>query len=330
MGIGHAPDPQDSPRVDIVLAGDRRALLGLAVAVRSALEHAAAVVNVHVIAVGLLEAEKEKLRHSWEHPNCGLVRFAEVDPSRLRPFRSTGYLKSKTAYARYFIPELFPDLERCIYLDADLLVFRDLAEAWRMDLGGRLAAAVRDISVRVKDPDLPLDTDVAERLGLREPRNYFNSGFLVMDLDAWRREGTAAKLAGISIARFDDLHAQDQDALNAILEDRVLLLDADWNRSQYEKPAPLDGHVVHLLGPVKPWHARYKAKFRDSYYKDAIFATCMQVLDRTEFRNWRPWDVCGLGRLREYIDHKTPTGDMIVGKLRRMWARGRRRMARSL
>ena len=141
--------------INVALCGDRRVLLGMAVTVRSALENATGQLNVHVIGAGLRDADKAKLRRSWEHPNCGQINCAEIPSEKIRSFRSTAYLKSKVAYARYFIGEIFPNLKRCIYLDTDLLIFRDLTEAFQLDLGDNIAAAVLDISTR-KKPVIPL------------------------------------------------------------------------------------------------------------------------------------------------------------------------------
>src|ERR1035438_839440 len=105
--------------VDIVLSADRLVLPGLAVTVRSALENVSSRLNIHVISSGLRESDKEKLRRSWDHPYCEIVVFVEIGKEylkHLQSFRSTAYLKSKTAYARYFISDIFPQLDRCIYL----------------------------------------------------------------------------------------------------------------------------------------------------------------------------------------------------------------------
>jgi lipopolysaccharide biosynthesis glycosyltransferase len=303
--------------VDIVLSTDRLVLPGLAVTVRSALENTTSQLNIHVISVGLRESDQEKLRQSWDHPYCGTVEFVDIGKKYLRhlqSFRSTAYLKSKATYARYFISDIFPHLDRCIYLDVDLLVLRDLTEAFEMDLGGNIAAAVRDISIRFQDENPALKL----RLGLRDEMNYFNGGFMVMELNAWHRERLANELVKLSIERADDFHSQDQDALNVVLEDRTRLMDVSWNTMQYEKPMPLAGNVVHLIGTVKPWHIRYKAKFCEAYYEDVIFKTFISVLGRTEFRDWDPWNVWGLGALKEWVFQQMPTRDMVIGKVRRL------------
>lgn len=300
--------------IDVVLCGDRGVLFGFAVTVRSALEHAKRPLRVNLITAGLDAEEQERLRASWVHQNCADVRFAEIPLAALKEFRSTGYLKSKFAYARYFIDEAFPDIRRCIYLDADLLVLRDLSEAYDFDLGSNFAAAVRDVGVRRGSPP----PDLSSRLGLREPNNYFNSGFLVIDLDAFRNHEIRNQLVTLSIAKFDDLHAQDQDALNVVLEDHVLLVDEGWNVSQYEKPFPLEGRIVHLIGTWKPWHSRYKKLFGERYYEEVIYAAFFSILDRTQFQNWRPTDFYGFGGLLEQARHAVPTADMVLGKVRRL------------
>ncbi len=275
--------------IDIALCGDRRILPGMAVTVRSALENASCKMNVHIIADGLTRKDKENLVNSWDHANCGAVEFFELSPEKLRGFRATLYLKSKAAYARFYIPEAFPNLKRCVYLDGDIIVLRDLAE---------LLAPLRD------------------RLGLRDERNYFNSGVMYFDCERWRAEHLTESLIDLSRTRTDILHAQDQDALNIVLEDRVLLIDPTWNTSQYEKPHPLAGHIVHLIGPIKPWHKRYRQKYQtETYYRDVILATFKSYLSRTRFDGWSS---SRFGSIGEYVYARTPTLEMVVGKFRRL------------
>ena len=269
--------------------------------------------NVHVISLGLREVDKAKLRRSWEHPNCGRVSFAEIAREKFRSFRSTLVLKSKAVYCRYYIGDMFPNLKRCIYLDTDLLVFRDLTEAFRMDLGDNVAAAVLDFGTRVK----PVNPALKRRLALRDERKYFNSGFMIMELDVWRREQLSDKLAETSIQRYDQMH-HDQDVLNVVLEDRIFSSDESWNTSHWEMPSPLTNRIVHLMGTVKPWHASYKIKYREAYFDSVIFQAFMDVIRRTAFRGWERRNFSKSARFIEFVDQNMPTLDMIVGKLRRV------------
>ncbi|MBE7733192.1 glycosyltransferase family 8 protein [Devosia faecipullorum] len=298
--------------VDVVLAGDRKILWGLAVTVRSALEHASEPLNIHVLATGFRPADERALRQSWQHDKCGTVTFYTISSDRTKRFRSTQYLKSKAAYSRYFISALPDHIERCVYLDTDLLVFKDLSEVHNVDLGSNIAAAVRDISVRTRGawPEL------RERLGVENELNYVNSGVIIIDLARWRQDDIETALVEISISKFDQMDSQDQDAINIVLYDKIAYLDISWNLSQYEKPEIGKANIIHLIGSVKPWNARYTSKIGDAYF-DQILGSFFAVLDRTAYRGYRPWNPMGAGSLLEKLVSHIPTLDMATGKIRR-------------
>jgi lipopolysaccharide biosynthesis glycosyltransferase len=289
--------------VHTVIGGDRNVLKGIAVTVRSALENSSVPLGVNLLATGWYESDLKNLRQSWNHENLAYVRTIDVPFQHLRSFRSTAYLKSKAAYARYFMGRI-PDAKRIVYLDSDLLVCLDLAETGAIDLQGRALAVVRDVSVRIGIDSQKSRERLEKRLGLRNGADYFNSGFLIVDLDRWRKVDAEGRLVQLSIDRFDTLDSQDQDALNVIFEDDVKFLDDRWNLSQYEfnlRPEPRpDACIIHLIGTVKPWHADYNYMFKDEFNS---------VLSRTAYAGQPPDNVA--------LSRKIPTIDMIIGKIRR-------------
>lgn len=310
--------------IDVVLSGDRRVLWGLAVTGRSALESTSAKLNIHILETGFSDRDKNDLVRSWQHPMCGSISFYNVPSADLRKFRSTRYLKSKSAYSRYFLSMLPSEAQRCIYLDADLLVLRDLAES--RDLSpNAVVAAVPDVSVRTREawPEL------RARLKLVDELRYFNSGVLIINLEAWRDQQIESKLIKTSIEKFDILDSQDQDALNIVLHDKVDLIDVSWNVSQYERPMPMDGNIVHLIGSVKPWHARYSRKQSDPYFTNHVSRTFYDILDRTAYAGRRPVRLAGLAAFLEQLNAWMPTRDMLFGKIRRHFRNLNSRFVRS-
>ncbi len=300
--------------IDVALCGDRDVILGMAVSGRSALEHANSTVNFWVICQDFTDDDKDKLRQSWSHERLGKIAFTDISRDKLINFRSTSYLKSKVAYARYYVADFFPHLTRCIYLDTDLLVMRDLGEAMALDLGDNALAAVLDVGVRVNHEGKIHQ----KRLGLSSAEKYFNSGFLVIDLRYWRDNNVTSQIIDLSIKKKDILNSQDQDALNIFFDGNVMLLDSSWNVSQYEKPPSLQGKIVHLIGTIKPWHARYAKKFADSYYRDTIHTTFFDTLGRTAYRGQFPRYLFGFGATLESIGAKIPTKDMVMRKLNQL------------
>ena len=105
---------------------------------------------------------------------------------------------------RLMLPKLLPDVSRIIYADMDIIFCSDLIDVYEMDLGENVLAAV------------PTRRD-----------KYFNSGFLLMDLDKIRKEKLYEKW--IKTSQTNDYKNPDQDVLNNTLVGRVSFLPLKYN-----------------------------------------------------------------------------------------------------
>lgn len=153
-----------------------------------------------------------------------------------------------TIYFRLFIAELFPDLERAVYLDADTVVLTDIANLFAEDLAGDLLGAVRD-PFMAANPETTSYTTAAVGVDVQR---YCNSGVLLMDLAAMRQ----AKFAQHFLTLLNQYHfhslAPDQDYINAIARDRLRHLDESWN-VQGDRPVSAP-KIIHYNLFDKPWH----------------------------------------------------------------------------
>jgi lipopolysaccharide biosynthesis glycosyltransferase len=166
--------------------------------------------------------------------------------------------------ARLLLPELLPDVDRVLYVDADTLAVGSLTALAASPLDGRPLGAVRNVvhpDMRGRLRDLGLD-----------PANYLNSGMLVMDLEAMRKDGTGE--ATLRFIRDDGerLLWVDQDALNVVFDGAWTALHPRWNAQnsfwtwrpwaddvfgeQVVAEAIADPGLLHFEGPwlSKPWH----------------------------------------------------------------------------
>ena len=127
---------------------------------------------------------------------------------------------SEAASFRLLLPEILPEYGNVLYIDCDVIIRNNLAVLYRdTDLGDNLLAAVYEAPIEHQ----------AERwtaLGC-DPHRYFNSGFLMMNLQQMRLEGTSRKL--IDGLKSDYLEFPDQDVLNQVCQDRVLALKPIYN-----------------------------------------------------------------------------------------------------
>jgi lipopolysaccharide biosynthesis glycosyltransferase len=162
-------------------------------------------------------------------------------------------LPAEAAYP-LLLPELLPDLERVLFLDADLLVCDDVSPLWQTCLDGRAVAAVTDAAVERCSAQRGV-TDW-RRLGIPAAHAYFNGGVLLIDLRAWRERDVTARTLAYLESHFDAAAFLHQGALNAVLWDDWLALDPRWNMLASVAGRRGDGAapgIVHFAGRMKPW-----------------------------------------------------------------------------
>ncbi len=152
-------------------------------------------------------------------------------------------------YYRLFIASLFPQYKKAVYLDADIAVNGDIAKLYRTPLRGNIVAAVSD-DIIAGHEDFRNYSEQA--LGIPYHR-YFNSGVLVMDLAAFRRENIEGQFVHLlKEYRFDTV-CPDQDYLNVLCRDRVLYLDRGWNKMSVNEDYPGVPALIHYNMFYKPW-----------------------------------------------------------------------------
>ncbi|MEL6062686.1 MULTISPECIES: glycosyltransferase family 8 protein [unclassified Methylobacterium] len=163
---------------------------------------------------------------------------------------------SRAAYSRLLFSDLLPEnIQRIIYLDCDIICKQDIAELW--DFGDTLKTIAA-----VRDPWLDPDTELKSSLGLAPHNVYFNSGVLLINVDAWRAEHTEDRLRDFVLTRRDIKHA-DQDTLNAVLSKDLMELPEKWNmminhpRREDENRLRETAGILHYVGGFKPWHFGY-------------------------------------------------------------------------
>lgn len=167
---------------------------------------------------------------------------------------------SKTTYFRLFLPNLYPQYDKVLYLDSDIAVLDDIADLYNIDMGDNLVAAAPDDSVQFNEI---FQTYVEKVVGVADYRKYFNAGILLMNLHEMRKFKFQEKFMYL-LDRITFTVAQDQDYLNRICKGRVKMIDRVWNRMPIEDPKIRTENVklVHYNLAFKPWH------FEDILYKE--------------------------------------------------------------
>jgi len=156
-----------------------------------------------------------------------------------------------TIYFRLFIPAMFPEYDKGIYLDSDIIVPGDISELYHVELGDNLLGAAVDPAV-VHIPEFSKHAEL--RVGIDRNR-YFNSGVLLMNLKRLREVDLDRRFLELLNTYHFECVAPDQDYLNAMCSGKVVYLPATWDAmpSGFCVPMP-HPDLIHYNLFAKPWH----------------------------------------------------------------------------
>ena len=218
---------------------------------------------------GLSKAHEESLA-SYAKDNLH-VEFYEMSDVLLKPIqdRKENYLRgdffTMSIFYRLFIPDLFPQYDKAVYIDSDTVLNDDIAKLYETELGDNLIGACVDSSIQFVPEMLRY---ISEVLTL-DPKQYINSGMLVMNAKAFRDEKFVDKFFSLLGRYHFDCIAPDQDYLNEICSGRIKYVDGRWDAMPNENTEPLaNPSLIHYNLFFKPWHFT-GIQYEDYFWQDA-------------------------------------------------------------
>ncbi len=227
----------------------------LAVALNSAIKNASNDRQYRAIVLhqGLNEQNLKKLK-ALESNNFKIdltpmkANFEALDDRMSNRLRCDYF--TLTIYFRLFIPSLFPQYDKAIYIDSDVVLTDDIAKLFDIDISDNFIGACNDLSIA----DIPPLVAYTENAVGVKKEEYINSGVLLMNLKKMREynfEGHFLNL--LNTYHFDSI-APDQDYLNAICNGKIYYLDESWDTMPNDAQPPLEKtHIIHYNLFSKPW-----------------------------------------------------------------------------
>lgn len=260
-------------KIPIFFAVDDEYVPFLAVALQSLVENSKKE-NYYLIKIlytNITDENQEKIKkYESENINIEFVCLSYYI-NKVKDKLYTRDYYSKTTYFRLFIPDLYPQFDKVLYLDSDIVILSNIADLYNVDMGDNLLAAVPDDVIQT----IEVFREYAEKVvGVATYKNYFNAGILLMNLDELRKFKFQEKFLYL-LEKVKFSVAQDQDYLNRLCKGRVKLLENTWDRM------PIGGdiinrdelHLIHYNLAFKPWH------FEDILYKEYFW----QYAEKTEY-----------------------------------------------
>lgn len=237
--------------IPVFFAVDDRYVPYLCVALRSLIDNSSRRYDYHIhILIDTLSEENKAILNGMQTDNVKIA-FVNVAP-KLREICTRLHMRdyyTKATYYRFFVPEMFPQYDRGVYLDCDIVLTDDVARLYHCPMGKNLVAAVNDEIIS----DIEVFAKYSEQV-LKIPRTeYFNAGILVMNLNEMRRVQIENQFAEMLNQRTYRV-AQDQDYLNKLCYGKVFHLPLKWNKTPMpDSDRKRNPKIAHYKINFKPW-----------------------------------------------------------------------------
>lgn len=256
--------------IHVAMASDDKYAHHLSVAVCSILKNMSKDRNlcIYLLHEKLSEETKAKLEQLQNLRQFDL-KYIDVNCEKYAPFKVIGSLYvSRLTYARFQLPFILESLDKCIYLDCDVLVRRDLSELWDVQLPEyALLGAVEEPFARHRNIDLSIP----------DSYSYFNAGVLLLDLTKLREISLEDKAFGY-LKENGSLQYADQDVLNALFYKTWHALPLKWNAHS----------TVYILRKTNVYY-RYSIQEINNVYEDVAIAHFSQGRKPDSFISESPY-----------------------------------------
>lgn len=227
----------------------------LSVAIKSMIQNASKEYNYRIIVLykelneenraKIAKLEEENFKIDFIYMKDELKAITDREENRLRCDYFT-----LTIYFRLFIPEMFPEYDKGIYIDSDVVVPGDISKMYNIDLGDNIVGACQDKSV----VDVPELANYMEQAVGVDKYQYVNSGVLLMNLSKMREKQFSKRFLDLLNKYHFDSVAPDQDYLNAICNGKILYLDSSWDAMPTEGSKEIENpNIIHYNLFQKPW-----------------------------------------------------------------------------
>ena len=218
-------DVRHPQTIPIVFAIDDNVVVPCAVTLTSLLKNSRPETSYQVFILyeeaGLSAGNRERLSRSFHDSYRQDLCFMDVGDA----FSDVPQMQrvTKATYYRLLIPTLFPQYDKIIYSDIDIIFQQDLSELFAHSFpNGELIAAVLDQAI---DREFYFSSTLPAQIG-KSVEDYFNAGFLLMNLKRLRAENKMEEFQRLSKQKFPQ---NDQDVLNIVCNGRVQWLPSMYN-----------------------------------------------------------------------------------------------------
>ena len=205
------------------------------------------------------------------YSNCN-VRFFDIG-SLIENYRfiPNNHVSVETFY-RLFIPEIFKNYKKIVFLDSDLVVKSDISELFEKSNDEFVINATRDADYESQYYSSKMIKEYTDSvLKIDNIKDYFQAGVIVFNIELFNLKYNLTDLLDYASSR--EFIYVDQDVLNTFLVKNINYIDLSWNvmsdcagirKNNIQLFASSDTYtnymearkkpnIIHYAGFAKPW-----------------------------------------------------------------------------
>lgn len=257
--------------IPIVFSFDSNFALQAGVAINSLLRHAGSNtfynINILVNENSIKKSDRDRILSLKQYYSNVKISFTNVGNA----FKGEFEIRNITiaTYYRLLIPKLFPQFDKIIYADVDLIFRDDLSTIYQKPfIANALIAGVKEAYDFELIGSSNSVLDYYKSIGCNSEA-YINAGFLILNSKALREEQIFEKIEKHIAKKYI---SQDQDIINILCKDRIDLLPVTYN----------------YTSTLYTWNASSNL-FREKY-KDYLCPDIDKKAAVVHFTGSKPWD----------------------------------------
>ena len=249
--------------IPVCFATDDNYVPFLAIAITSLLDNASKnnFYRIFVLTTSLKQENIDSiLKHQTENSSIEFISLARELDKIKDMFHLRDYY-SKETYYRIFIPNLFPQYNKVLYLDCDITVLGDISQLYNTQIHGYyVGAAVEEVMQKYE----VFGNYVEQADGINR-KDYFNAGILLINCRRWRNNLIAERFVDL-LNRYKFRVVQDEDYLNVLCKGNVKRISLGWNKTSFKNEdfEDKDLKIIHWKIIWRPW--KYKNVLYEEYF----------------------------------------------------------------
>lgn len=265
-------------------------------------------VDIYLAYHDLREQDIERLQKIVSYFTQKKLHFLDVGGEFASRVSAKGRFSYETYYRILAVNMLPQDMERILYLDADMLIKKDLTEVYEIPISETCPFAVCD---DIEGYARGSYESTLDRVAIPQGQKYFNAGFMLMNLKYLRKRNSIGYILDAFYREHNRYPFPEQDILNHMYYDKVQYvpwalynLPPEWwkidtqalsrgiirfasypdmnnlsiNQEERFVDATLqirdNAYIIHYLGILKPWMYRNKPMYSDVALYAGLWFDC--------------------------------------------------------